>query len=97
MKKFLAIIGTVLLVLAGFYIHAASQAERNARLINFRNDLRDAQLRLRAGEGITNRYRHTRIYAFTNSYVINGTNYYCELAGENEWIPSRGPLAITTN
>ena len=97
MKKPLAIVGALLLALAGFYIYAAGRAERNARLINFKNDLKDAQLRLREGEGLTNRYRHTRVYSFTNTFVIGGTNYYCELAAENEWFADRGPLAITTN
>ncbi len=97
MKKPLLIIGALLLALAGFYIYAAGRAERNARLINFRNDLKDAQLRLRNGEGLTNRYRDTRVYPFTNVIVISGTNYYCDLAGENEWFADRGALAITTN
>ena len=97
MKKPLIIVGALLLALAGFYIYAAGRAERNARLINFRNDLKDAQLRLRGGESLTNRYRDTRVYLFTNTLVIGGTNYYCELAGENERFASRGPLAITTN
>lgn len=97
MKKPLVIIGALLLALAGFYIYAAGRAERNARLINFKNDLKDAQLRLRDGEGFTNRYRYTRVYLFTNMVVIGGTNYYCELAGENRWFADRGPLAITTN
>ncbi len=97
MKRALVITGALLLAVAGFYIYAAGRAERNARLINFKNDLRDAQLRWRHGEGLTNRYEHTRIYSFTNTFEIAGTNYYCELAGENEWFAGRGPLAITTN
>jgi hypothetical protein len=53
---------------------------------------------LRAGEGVTNRYiNHTRVYSFTNTYVVGGTNYSCELAGENQWFTKDGRLAITTN
>ena len=97
MKKALILIGALLIALAAFYIYAGGRAVRNAHLINFRNVLRDAQIRLRAGEGLTNRYRGTRVYFFTNLVVLGGTNYYCELAGENEWFPDLGPLAITTN
>jgi hypothetical protein len=97
MKQPLLSIVALLLVLAGFYIYAAGRAERTARLVSFRNELKDAQLRLRKGEELTNRYRHTRVYSFTNTLVIGGTNYYCELAGENEWFADWGPLAITTN
>jgi len=97
MKKPLAIVGALLLALAGFYIYAAGRAESNARLINFKNDLKDAHLRLQAGEGLTNRYRDTRVYLFTKTLVIGGANYYCELAGESDRFADRGPLAITTN
>ena len=85
------------MVLAVFYLFAAGRSDRNAHLIDFKNDLKDAQLRLLDGEGLRNRYPGTRVFSFTNTYAVGGTNYYCELAGENEWFIKEGRLAITTN
>lgn len=97
MKNSLVFVGALVLALAGIYIYAAGRAERNARFVQFTMNLKDAQLRLHAGEVLTNSYQDTHVYVFTNRYVFGGTNYNCELAGENKWFADRGPLAITTN
>lgn len=95
--KVLTAIGIVLLGLLLFYAYAAGRSERIARFINFKMDLKSSQLERQASGTFTNRSGLSTISAWTNQYLIGGTNYQCELVGENDGFTNWGTLAITTN
>jgi len=80
-----------------FFVYASGRAETRAKFINFMNDLKEAHYELQHYGSFTNQFRHSRVYSWTNCYVVGGTNYWCEFRGEHEEFRDRGFLVITTN
>ena len=96
MKTFGAI-AVLLLALLGLFIYGSGSAESRARFISFMNDLKEAQLELRLNGVVTNKFIRSRIHSCTNSIVVGGTNYQCEVSADRDEFSERGTLAITTN
>ncbi len=99
MKKFVVI--AVVLIAAGclFYLWQLSRGLHHAAAINTKNLLMVSHAELKERGAFTNPAPdRCRIYAFTNGYVISGTNYRCVLAADSwDYQSDSNVLAITTS
>jgi hypothetical protein len=64
--------------------------------VHFLNDVKEGQMELRTCGAITNKFMRSRVYPCTNSFVVAGTNYQCEVCADRDEFKT-GTLAIATN
>jgi hypothetical protein len=97
-KKVIVILVVVAAAVA-FLAYRYDQSVRRAIAINAMDVLHSDYAELREHGSFTIRSGPSaeRVYSFTNSYVIGGTNYQCVLAAEVPRFIDRGFFAITTN
>ena len=99
MKILVAIVVLVLLALLIFiFPPLESRVDHRAWLTNSKVALREADTELHKFGAFTNYYsQYITVHSYTNRFIVDGTNYQCELAAECERLKYRGFLTITTN
>lgn len=99
MKKYILMLGALILTLGFIWLYQLGRSLNKASEITAMNSLTISYAELRQYGAFTNPSpSRARIFAYTNDYVISGTNYHCILAADSwHYQGAKHVLAISTN